>query len=703
MADGLIEDKTTVLMDASVGSAQEEKVSTSQSDDDLMLTARKLWRRDMDHAREWMGEARDDFGFAAGHQYPEGDESTGPRITFDRLGPVIDAVSGLEIQNRQEVRFIPRTEGDVKVNELLTSSAEFFRDQCKAEDEDTDAFRDTAICGMGWTEARLDFDEDPEGKYILERRDPLDMLWDASARARNLSDSRRFWHVREYSLDEAEEQFPDFMPSELHAGWASELATSGKPDDGDPQNAYRPDGRSNEKQSGKIRIVHFEWCEKKHVGYRTAGDTGPKDILPEEYDGMEEAERPKGVKLYKKVWYHAFLGSVVLSRGENLNPNASAFTCITGKRDHNKGTFYGIIRLAKDPQRWANRFMSQSMQIMNVNAKGGVMAKRSAFENDVQAQATWADPTKFTWLAENYEDGAIKEKPSPVLPNSPEKFLDFAVSAIRDTSGVNMELLGLRDANQAGVLEAQRKQAGMTILAHLFDNLRRYRKDTGETLLFYITNFLSDGRLVRIVGEEEEQYVPLIHQDGVTKYDVIVDDAPTSPNQKEMVWATVLQLKEAIPPQVFASLMKYSPLPSKIVQEMSQSMEQAQAAQAEQAQAAQQLEAEKIGAEVNLKNAQAEKYSAESQGETVDTQMKVMGAMRPQNPRQGGGPGGQPSGEQGGRPDVRALAADIADLEQTMMDAFRMLVSSEYAPEVVRRAPDGTAQSIQKVRPQNGF
>jgi hypothetical protein len=35
----------------------------------------------------------------------------------------------------------------------------------------------------------------------------------------------------------------------------------------------------------------------------------------------------------------------------------------------------------------------------------------------------------------------------------------FAISSIRDVTGVNLELLGLRDANQPGMLEAQRKQA----------------------------------------------------------------------------------------------------------------------------------------------------------------------------------------------------------------------------------------------------
>ena len=45
---------------------------------------------------------------------------------------------------------------------MLTSAAEWFRDQCDAEDEESAAFKDAITSGMGWTETRLDRSANPD-------------------------------------------------------------------------------------------------------------------------------------------------------------------------------------------------------------------------------------------------------------------------------------------------------------------------------------------------------------------------------------------------------------------------------------------------------------------------------------------------------------------------------------------------------------
>jgi hypothetical protein len=219
--------------------------------------------------------------------------------------------------------------------------------------------------------------------------------------------------------------------------------------------------------------------------------------------------------------------------------------------------------------------------------------------------------------------------------------LGDALDFIRDVSGVNLELLGLRDATQSGVLEEHRKQAGMSILAGLFDSLRLYRKRQGRILLYFILTYLSDGRLIRIVGEEGAKYVPLIHQPGLVDYDVVVDDEPTSPNQKEKVWATLMQmlpmLGQTLDASDIATLAEYSPLPTAVVEKWQRKVKEGEAGQAPVRPHKLQLEAMLQKAKVMLTEAQAAKAKADAArtaveakaGEAVVADVTGAGGMPP--------------------------------------------------------------------------
>jgi len=121
--------------------------------------------------------------------------------------------------------------------------------------------------------------------------------------------------------------------------------------------------------------------------------------------------------------------------------------------------------------------------------------------------------------------------------------MQFAITSIRDCTGINLELLGQKDINQPGILEAQRKQAGMTVLATLFDSVRRFRKQVGRIRLYLIQTYLSDGRLIRIVGPDGARSLPLIRDKTAEKtvksstpIDVVhedEDDAPSAFRKKE--------------------------------------------------------------------------------------------------------------------------------------------------------------------------
>lgn len=646
-----------------MGSMIEDDDLPEQSDTedtDGFLRQAKLWfRQDKAHSEDWRKEAKEDFEFRDGHQWSEDDkeklrETDRPEVTFNRVLPTIKAVVGLEIGNRREVRFIPRTMGDARANEVLTAAAEWIRDECDAEDEETDAFSDTVTCGMGWTETRMDYEEDAEGRTLIERLDPLEMYWDSAARKRNLADARRLWRVRQIPLDEAKALIPgDFDDKDYDAAWARS-DKDGEPNNADPENAYKGlDEKEGAKEDKEVTLVHLQWWEREPF-YRAADPVSGQITEMDEVQHAEMKAKFPGVKSVKQMrrkYKQAFIGRVVLEMGPSPCDDHFSWECITGERDQVKGTFYGLVRSMKDPQRWANKWLVQTMHIMNSNPKGGVYAERTAFDNIVDAEKTIPRADKVTWV----KDGALaagRILPKAPIPLPPELggLLEFAISSIRDVSGVNLELLGLKDTQQAGVLEEHRKQAGMTILATMFDALRRYRKRQGRILLYYIQNYMSDGRLIRIVGDEGEQYVPLVRQQGVETYDVIVDDSPTSPNQKERVWTIIMQLMPIFGPmldgETLLTLLKYSPFPESVVQELSrqakEKQEQNAPKQQEQeaiAKEAQVADIQKTISETEENKAQTAKIAQEAQAVPMramaDAQATIIRASQPPVPRPG--------------------------------------------------------------------
>lgn len=618
------------------GSVEDTAISKGEA---VPLRFRQWYLPDRDKAQVWKERAKICFDFVCNRQWSEDEIKImnrpgrkRPVITFNRIGPIVDAITGYEIGNRREVRYIPRELGDVKANELLTGAGQWFRDEGFGDYADSAMFACVVIGGMGWTETRLNFDDGPTPEPIIEELDPFEMAWDRDSRQRNLRDARRVWRTRRIPFKEAQSMFPGFDRNELHAGW-SEVSSEA--------DLMRGNEPTHEGDNGYVTIVQCQWVEKE--AYWVAEDplTGQEaEFTSDEYAqankrlkamlGMEM----QGVKFKRKVRKQAFFGEVVLSYGPAPCNDEFSLQCTTGKFDRNEGIWYGAVEAMLDPQRWANKWLAQMMHIMNSNAKGGIMAEAGAFKDPRTAQKEWSQPDSVTMM----EDGAlsgnkVKEKPQTQFPVGFQQLTEFAISSIRDVSGVSLELLGQRESDQAASLEYQRRQSGMTILQPLFDGLKLYREMQGRVVLYYLQNDVPEGTLVRIAGKDNEQYVPLMREANKT-FDIIVDDAPNAPNQKEQIWGIVQGMMplvgKVIPPEYILKALKYSPLPSSVVSELEE-MAKAPNPEAQQAAADR---AKMAAAEIDKTNSEAMLNAAKAQAEGQKGQTEQIKAQAAQEEAQ---------------------------------------------------------------------
>lgn len=534
-------------------------------------TARTRFAKSRKDLHNWRSTARDDYAFVSGRQWSEEDEATlreqkRPTVVFNYSEKMIDAVVGAEITNRQEVTYRPREMSDDATAELLTQAAHWTRDQCDAEDQDTDAFRDMLICGLGWTETRMNYERDAEGLPEVERVDPLEMLYDTAAMKRGLSDRR--WNARQWWVDESEakREWPNMLGTGSFDSYGSTSGTTIQR--GNRYNDEVDETDDTDLHKDQVQILHYQ-CVEREPFYRVADGDQMQEVSAADFSKIRDALDRLGIQYVKQdklVYYRAFFAGDTLLEGDK-SPCQEGFTfqAITGKRDRNKNNWYGLTRVMKDPQRWANKWLSQIMHIINTNAKGGLIAESGAFADPRRAQEDWAKPDSITMLTEG-GISKIQPKPPSPYPNGLDRLMEFALSSLPQVTGINLEALGLAAREQANVLEQSRKQAAYGLLAPLFDSLRAYRKSQGRVLLYFIRNFISDGRLIRVTGPNgDPRILPLIRVPDMATYDIIVDQAPNSPDVKAKTWETLVQILPAmmkaglpIPPD----LIDFTPLPT---------------------------------------------------------------------------------------------------------------------------------------------
>jgi hypothetical protein len=536
---------------------------------------------------DWYEEAKTDFKFDEGDQWDEADklklaEEKRLAVTFNRVQAIVNSVCGQEVTNRQEPRFLARRAGEA-IADPMNDAVKWFRDGCNAEDEDSDAFRDMVVCGMGWTCTRMDYEDNPDGEPDVERRDPLTMRWDPAARRKNLAD--KAWVQADYTMtkDEIEARWPD---ADLTALVSLSPGLSNAPHDATNAWKYAKNATGADDDGRWTVVHHVERFSKPIHRALDPADGQIKEFSPKDFKVIKERTKALGmelqaVKTTKRVYWEAWtVGAVNLEAGEAKVQKDFQYQAMTCYRQRESGFWFGLVRMMRDPQRYANRMASLMMSILATGAKGGLIYETGAFVNPQKLKADWARYDSIVEAAEGAIAGSkFMPKPQSQMPPGASDMLQLAISSIRDVPGVNVEMLGMRGGDQPGIVEDMRTKAGLTILAPVFDAKRLYTKRQAVLLAEFVRSYVSDGRLIRILGQNGHQFIPLIRDELASEYDIVMDESPASRDVKERTWVVM----EKLLPEMMGMGMKppievldYAPIPESLALAFKKSMMQAQ-------------------------------------------------------------------------------------------------------------------------------
>ena len=122
----------------------------------------EFWQDAKKGHRIWRQEAIENYEFVCNNQWTPHErallaEEEKPCLTFNHILPIVNLLSGMERQNRADVKAFPRKGGVRIIADAFTSLTKHSIDLCHGETEQSMQFVDGIISGKGWLKSDISY------------------------------------------------------------------------------------------------------------------------------------------------------------------------------------------------------------------------------------------------------------------------------------------------------------------------------------------------------------------------------------------------------------------------------------------------------------------------------------------------------------------------------------------------------------------
>lgn len=582
---------------------------------------RQMFREAVDAADPWQQVAQEDYDFVAGNQWTEDEldrfeRDHRPTITINRIKPLMNILSGYQRLNRYDIDFLPRTSDDLQICEVRKGMTKYILDRCDYDSQESHAFLDAVVGGVGWFEVGYEFDEDKQdGEAYVRREDPFSIYVDPEAHKPDFSDAKHIFRAKWVDKDELKLAYPehaDAIEAQFRVYDVAEQQESRK---ADPL-WYK----KSTKNLTKIRMVECWYKVKKPTTIYTLSDGTqiPQQEMKIDYllQGLVESwENVTRTQVRCCVFFDVVLLEDIESPYQHGELPFVPVICY----HYGAGDLpAGIVRDLKDPQREINKRRIQELHILDNSGDGGGFA-----EEDAMTEEQWRDFKENSTKPGHFQKvrpGALSmNKIMPRQPsNPPAAVIQAEAQATQDLtaiSGINEALMGTDIPSQSSgrAIELKQKQA-ITHIAPMFDHLRKAKKQIAYLLWGkrnrpgVIPQYYTEHKVYRIEGANGQQFVEVnqqvIQQDPLGnaivstlndlsqgEFDIVVSDTQASTTQRQaQMWSLMDAVSKLNVPGdlVFDIILDLSDLPNK--DDIKQRWQQRQEQAAQQAQAQMELE-----------------------------------------------------------------------------------------------------------------
>jgi hypothetical protein len=531
-------------------------------------------------------------------------------VQFNKVKPYVNAVRGFMAQNRQKADYSARHENS-QMQQFYTKYSNSYKDnlrqQCHADQIETQQDGDMLICGYGAVDTAISYGEghsttNPNGELLMGRIDPQIVYWDYTARASNLLDARYCGYKKVYALEEALSLFDGSTPEDFEYS---------QNDDQGNKVYYKRGGTYNKIQElydveqGKeelIRVYFHQWYEIEPF-YRAVNPLQGNDIDPSLMEDAvrsllmiaEDQENPddpykfdpqstiitcdkKTMKMVKalfegiapiefekfnrKVFYTAILsGNTVFKAYRSASQQGFTLKFKTGDYDESNKMWVGMVNSLRDPALYYNKALTEMLWVIASQAKGGVMAERSAIKDIAAFEAKYAKTDGVAIVEDGALSGSrIKPKKEGYQPTGIENILSEAGNSLPEVSGIDKSFLGSSEnKNQTAALQGMQIRQVQSTLATYFDSITLYSQEWAKMAMPFLKILAenNDGSEFKTTDDNDGStvYLQLTRENFLDEYDINLVEAPTSQMQKMEQGATLQAVATQLMqnPQTFAA------------------------------------------------------------------------------------------------------------------------------------------------------
>ena len=506
-------------------------------------------------------EALDDVRFCAGDQWPVDVQNSRvlesrPCLTINKIDAYVRQICNQIRQQRPRIKVQGmNNEADAKLAEILSGVCRHIEYQSSA-----DVAYDTAVeyaVKMGWGYFRVttDYISDDSFEqeiYIRPIDNPFTVYFDPNSQLPDGSDAERCLITTVVS----KKQFRAMYPGKDDGQGFTSRGTG----DSDAEWVTKED----------VRIAEYFYTVRTPVKLvlLSDGTSVYEDELPSDEvladAGIEIVERRDTYK--KQIKWCKLTAMEILEEGDwagkyiPIIPVYGQTAVIDAK--HKK---FGLVRMAKDPQRMYNYWTTALTESVALAPKAKWLLAEGQDEGH---ENEWAMANIKAMPVLRYKQTDTEGRPAPAPTRlQPEPPPAGIVTATQGMSNDLMTVVGIYDPSQlpqgnvsGKALAGQQQQVDM-VNFHYYDNLTRSIAYCGRIILDLIPKIYDTERVMRIIGADEKPEIITLNQrvtdeDGVERilndvsvgrYDVVMDTGPGFQTKRTEAVESMMTLLAADP------------------------------------------------------------------------------------------------------------------------------------------------------------